>query len=94
MDSYDPFEVRRSYWEHGGNAGETARALSATGRRISRQAVHKAVERANKLRPITLPRIELGGIRGATPEDAEAIKRLVRKSADLAGILREPKSTP
>ena len=94
MESYDPFEVRRSYWEHGGNAGETARALSATGRRISRQAVHKAVERANKLRPAVVPKVGIDLTPGLTPIEVEALKRLVRGSLDAAGILREPKSTP
>lgn len=78
MDNRDSFAVRRAYLEHGGNAGETARALSADGKPITRQGVMKHVQRAGRLQPLTYQQGE--------PEDRKAMSRFVRAQLERVGI--------
>jgi hypothetical protein len=79
----DSFEVRRVYLENKGNALETAKALG-----ISRQLVDYHVRRANELRPLTVPTVEVH----TTGTDAErsAVGAFVRAQLERVGILKEP----
>lgn len=83
----DSFEIRREWLRHGGNSEETARKLTADGRDITRQGVHKHVQRANRLQPLIVPTVNLKA--SVSPEDLDALACYVRASLEAAGITRE-----
>lgn len=74
----DSFEIRREWLRQGGNSEAAARAISAAGHPITRQGVHKHVQRANRLQPLTYQRGE--------PEDQRAMVAYVRACLTAAGI--------
>lgn len=83
----DSIEVRRLWLKNGGDASETARQLSETGKQITRQGVQYHVEHANKTAPLPVPAVSLT-VGDMDIEDQDAIRTYVREALDRAGIAR------
>lgn len=84
----DSFEIRRVWLASGGNTQAAAAVLSEMGHPITRQGVHKHVQRANRLRPLSVEAQPLRAQEGTERADLEALAEYVRQCLEAAGIQR------